>query len=90
MSNINNIAYENIGKIYNLCLNNIIQNIFLHIPYIKRYKIWKRHETRKRAIKHNINEEIHNPKNFNGYTEENVENKKQRIYNIVKFQISSY
>jgi len=29
-------------------------------------------------------------KNFNRYTKENVENKKQRINNIVKFQISSF
>ena len=117
--NINDIAYENIGKIFNLCLNDIIQNniedidyisiikiislssslykisensnekIFLN-RYIKSHKIWKRYEIWKGIIKYSINEEMHNQKNFNRYTEENVENKKQRINNIVKFQISSY
>ena len=29
-------------------------------------------------------------KNFNRYTKENVENKKQRINNIVKFHISPF
>ena len=117
--NINDIAYENIGKIFNLCLNDIIQNnidgidyisiikiislssslykiaensnekIFLN-RYIKSHKIWKRFEIWKGIIKYSINEEMHNQKNFNRYTEENVENKKQRINNIVKFQISSY
>ena len=117
--NINDIAYENIGKIFNLCLNDIIQNniedidyisiikiislssslykthensnekIFLY-RYIKSHKIWKRYEIWKGIIKYSINEEMHNQKNFNRYTEENVENKKQRINNIVKFQISSY
>ena len=117
--NINDIAYENIGKIFNLCLNDIIQNniddidyisiikiislssslykisensnekIFLN-RYIKSHKIWKRYEIWKGIIKYSINEEMHNQKNFNRYTEENVENKKQRINNIAKFQISSY
>ena len=117
--NINDIAYENIGKIFNLCLNDIIQNniedidyisiikiislssslykidensnekIFLN-RYIKSHKIWKRYEIWKGIIKYSINEEMHNQKNFNRYTEENVENKKKRINNIVKFQISSY
>ena len=117
--NINDIAYENIGKIFNLCLNDIIQNniedidfisiikiislssslykmpensnekIFLN-RYIKSHKIWKRYEIWKGIIKYSINEEMHNQKNFNRYTEENVDNKKQRINNIVKFQISSY
>ena len=117
--NINDIAYENIGKIFNLCLNDIIQNniedidyisiikiislssslykiaensnekIFLN-RYIKSHKIWKRYEIWKGIIKYSINEEMHNQKNFNRYNEENVENKKQRINNIVKFQISSY
>ena len=117
--NINDIAYENIGKIFNLCLNDIIQNniddidyisiikiislssslykiaensnekIFLN-RYIKSHKIWKRYEIWKGIIKYSINEEMHNQKNFNRYTEEKVENKKQRINNIVKFQISSY
>ena len=117
--NINDIAYENIGKIFNLCLNDIIQNniedidyisiikiislssslykisensnekIFLN-RYIKSHKIWKRYEIWKGIIKYSINEEMHNQKNFNRYNEENIENKKQRINNIVKFQISSY
>ena len=117
--NINDIAYENIGKIFNLCLNDIIQNniedidyisiikiislssslykisensnekIFLN-RYIKNHKIWKRYEIWKGIIKYSINEEMHNQKNFNRYNEENIENKKQRINNIVKFQISSY
>jgi hypothetical protein len=117
--NINDIAYENIGKIFNLCLNDIIQNniddidyisiikiislssslykisensnekIFLN-RYIKSHKIWKRYEIWKGIIKYSINEEMHNQKNFNRYTEENVENKKKRINNIAKFQISSY
>ena len=117
--NINDIAYENIGKIFNLCLNDIIQNniedidyisiikiislssslykisensnekIFLN-RYIKSHKIWKRYEIWKGIIKYSINEEMHNQKNFNRYTEENVKNKKKRINNIAKFQISSY
>ena len=117
--NINNISYENIGKIFNLCLNDIIQNsiedidyisiiiilslsstlykvsensnekIFLN-KYIKSHKIWKRYDIWKGVIKYNINEEMHNQKNFNRYYEENLENKNKRIINIVKFQISSY
>ena len=117
--NINNIAYDNIGKILNLCLNDIIQTnideidyisiiiiislsstlykisensnekIFLN-KYIKSHKIWKRYEIWKGVIKYSINEEMHNQKNFNRYSEENFENKKKRINNIVKFQLSSY
>ena len=117
--NINNIAYDNIGKILNLCLNDIIQTnideidyisiiiiislsstlykisensnekIFLN-KYIKIHKIWKRYEIWKGVIKYSINEEMHNQKNFNRYSEENFENKKKRINNIVKFQLSSY
>ena len=117
--NLNNISYENIGKIFNLCLNDIIQNsiedidyisiiiilslsstlykvsensnekIFLN-KYIKGHKIWKRYDIWKGVIKYNINEEMHNQKNFNRYYEENLENKNKRIINIVKFQISSY
>ena len=38
MSNINNIAYENIGKIYNLYLNDIIQNNIGDIDYVPTIK----------------------------------------------------
>ena len=37
--NINDIAYENIGKIFNLCLNDIIQNNIEDIDYISIIKI---------------------------------------------------
>ena len=117
--NINNIAYDNIGKILNLCLNDIVQSniddmdyisiiiilllsstlyktsenqnekIFLY-KYVKSHKIWKRYEIWKGVIKYSINEEMHNQKNFNRYSEENFDTKKQRINNIVKFQLSSY
>ena len=33
---------------------------------------------------------MHNQKNFNRYSKEDLDNKKQRINNITKFQISSY
>ena len=33
---------------------------------------------------------MHNQKNFNRYTEEDFNDKKQRINNIVKFQINYY
>ena len=38
MSNINNIAYENIGKIYNLYLTDKIQNNIGDIVYITTIK----------------------------------------------------
>jgi hypothetical protein len=116
--NINTIAYNNIGKILNLCLNDIFQDntnidyfslvkiisssstlykisddskekIFLN-KYIKSHEIWKKYDTWKNAIKYSINEEMHNQKNFNIYTEEDFNIKKKRINNIVKFQINYY
>ena len=36
--NNNNVAYENIGKIYNLCLNDIIQNNIGDIDYVTTIK----------------------------------------------------
>ena len=116
--NINTIAYNNIGKILNLCLNDVYQEltnidyfslvkiisssstlykisddskekIFLN-KYIKSHEIWKKYDTWKNAIKYSINEEMHNQKNFNIYTEEYFNIKKKRINNIVKFQINYY
>ena len=116
--NINTIAYNNIGKILNLCLNDVYQEltnidyfslvkiisssstlykisddskekIFLN-KYIKSHEIWKKYDTWKNAIKYSINEEMHNQKNFNIYTEEDFNIKKKRIDNIVKFQINYY
>ena len=117
--NINPISYTNIGKILNLCLNDIVENdidnidyisiiiiislsstlyktsensyekIFLN-KYIKNHKIWKKYEIWKGVVKYSINEEMHNQKNFNRYSKEDLDNKKQRINNITKFQISSY
>ena len=117
--NINIFAYDNIGKILNLCLNDIILNIndnidyfsiIMIIPlsstlyktlentnekifldkYINSHKIWKKYEIWKNIIKYSINEEMHNQKIFNRFSEEDTENKKQRKNNIVKFQLSSY
>ena len=116
--NINTIAYNNIGKILNLCLNDVYQEltnidyfslvkiisssstlykisddskekIFLN-KYIKSHEIWKKYDTWKNAIKYSINEEMHNQKNFNRYTEDDFNIKKKRIDNIVKFQINYY
>ena len=116
--NLNSISYNNIGKIMNLCLNEIILNkedidyisiiiiislsstlykndektkerIFLN-KYIKAHEIWKKIEIWRNIIKYSINEELHNQKNFNRYSEEDINNKKQRINNIVKFKLNSY
>ena len=115
---IDEITYINIGKIINLCLNVIMQNMnesidynsilmifslgstLYKIPdnsdekillnkYIKVHKIWKKYEIWKGLIKYSINEEMHNQKNFNGFSDNN-KNKKQRIDNIVKVQIISF
>ena len=115
---ISDIIYDNIGKIINICLNDIFQNmdesidyssilmifslgstlykipdnseekIFLN-KYIKLHKIWKKYEIWKGLIKYSINEEMHNQKNFNGFSDNN-KNKKERIDNIVKVQIISF
>ena len=115
---ISDITYDNIGKIINICLNDIFQNmdesidyssilmifslgstlykipdnseekIFLN-KYIKLHKIWKKYEIWKGLIKYSINEEMHNQKNFNGFSDNN-KNKKERIDNIVKVQIISF
>ena len=116
--NLNSISYNNIGKIMNLCLNEIVLNkenidyisiiiiislsstlykndektkerIFLN-KYIKAHEIWKKIEIWRNIIKYSINEELHNQKNFNRYSEEDINNKKQRINNIVKFKLNSY
>ena len=115
---LDDITYINIGKIINLCLNVIMQNMnesidynsilmifslgstLYKIPdnsdekillnkYIKVHKIWKKYEIWKGLIKYSINEEMHNQKNFNGFSDNN-KNKKQRIDNIVKVQIISF
>ena len=116
--NLDEIPYNNIGKILNLCLNGIIVNksnidypniisiislsstlykissnknerIFLN-KYIKNHEIFKKYETWKNAIKYSIIEEMHNQKNFNRYSKEDFNEKKKRINNIVKFQVTSY
>ena len=116
--NLDEIPYNNIGKILNLCLNGIIANksnidypniisiislsstlykispnknerIFLN-KYIKNHEIFKKYETWKNAIKYSIIEEMHNQKNFNRYSKEDFNEKKKRINNIVKFQVTSY
>ena len=116
--NLDEIPYNNIGKILNLCLNGIIENksnidypniisiislsstlykissnknerIFLN-KYIKNHEIFKKYETWKNAIKYSIIEEMHNQKNFNRYSKEDFNEKKKRINNIVKFQVTSY
>ena len=116
--NLDEMPYNNIGKILNLCLNGIIVNksnidypniisiislsstlykissnknerIFLN-KYIKNHEIFKKYETWKNAIKYSIIEEMHNQKNFNRYSKEDFNEKKKRINNIVKFQVTSY
>ena len=117
--NLDEISYNNLGKILNLCLNGILSNksnnidyqsiiliislsstlytissdknerIFLN-KYIKSHEIFKKYETWKNLIKYSIIEEMHNQKNFNRYSKEDYNDKKKRINNIVKFQISSY
>ena len=116
--NLNSTSYNNIGKILNYSLNEILINkedidyisiiiiislsstiykndektkerIFLN-ECIKNHEIWKKIEIWKNIIKYSINEELHNQKNFNRYSEEDITNKKQRINNIVKFKLNSY
>ena len=116
--NLNSTSYNNIGKILNYSLNEILINkedidyisiiiiislsstiykndektkerIFLN-ECIKNHEIWKKIEIWKNTIKYSINEELHNQKNFNRYSEEDITNKKQRINNIVKFKLNSY
>ena len=116
--NLNSVSYNNIGKILNFSLNEIILNkedidyisiiiiislsstlykndektkerIFLN-KYIKSHAIWKKIEIWRNIIKYSINEELHNQKNFNRYSEEDINNKKERINNIVKFKLNSY
>ena len=68
--------------------DNSEEKIFLN-KYIKLHKIWKKYEIWKGLIKYSINEEMHNQKNFNGFSDNN-KNKKERIDNIVKVQIISF
>ena len=120
--NISDITYDNIGKILNICLdelssskqkeidydsiiiiinlsstlyktsndiNNNLPRIFLQ-KSINDHPIWKNYEIWKGIIKHSINEEMHNQKNFNIYSKEDFTTKKERINNIVKFQLNTY
>ena len=114
---ISDIIYDNIGKIINICLNDIFQNmeesidyssilmifslgstlykipdnseekIFLN-KYIKLHKIWKKYEIWKGLIKYSINEEMHNQKKYNLFSEENDILYNIRIKDIIKGQIS--
>jgi hypothetical protein len=119
--NINNITFDNIGKILNDCLEAIINDKTKVIDYdsiiiiinlsstlyktsndisknmpriflqtsIKDHKIWKNNDIWKGVIRYNINEEMHNQKNFNIYSKEDYLSKKERINNIVKFQLNT-
>ena len=120
--NINDITYDNIGKILNLCLDEISNNKQKEIDYesiiiiinlsstlyktstdidnnlpriflqknINTHQIWKKYEIWKGIIKYSIIEEMHNQKNFNIYSKEDYLTKKERINNIVKFQLNTY
>ena len=120
--NISDITYDNIGKILNICLdelssskqkeidydsiiiiinlsstlyktsndiNNNLPRIFLQ-KSINDHHIWKNYDIWKGIINHSINEEMHNQKNFNIYSKEDFTTKKERINNIVKFQLNTY
>jgi len=120
--NISDITYDNIGKILNICLDELSNNKQKEIDYdsiiiiinlsstlyktsndtnnslpriflqksINEHQIWKKYEIWKGIIKHSINEEMHNQKNFNIYSKEDFTTKKERINNIVKFQLNTY
>ena len=92
------IDYESIIIIINLSstlymssddTKNNLPRIFLQ-KSINAHKIWKENEIWKGIIKYSINEEMHNQKNFNIYSKEDYLTKKERINNIVKFQLNTY
>ena len=95
IANKSNIDYPNIISIISLSStlykisSNKNERIFLN-KYIKNHEIFKKYETWKNAIKYSIIEEMHNQKNFNRYSKEDFNEKKKRINNIVKFQVTSY
>jgi hypothetical protein len=120
--NISDITYDNIGKILNICLDELSSNKQKEIDYdsiiiiinlsstlyktsndtnnnlpriflqksINDHHIWKNYDIWKGIINHSINEEMHNQKNFNIYSKEDFTTKKERINNIVKFQLNTY
>ena len=69
--------------------NNNLPRIFLQ-KSINDHHIWKNYDIWKGIINHSINEEMHNQKNFNIYSKEDFTTKKERINNIVKFQLNTY
>ena len=70
-------------------INKNLPRIFLQ-KNISKHKIWKDYNIWKGIIKYSINEEMHNQKNFNIYSKEDYLAKKERIINIVKFQLHTY
>ena len=94
----NEIDYDSIIIIINLSstlyktssdTNYNLPRIFLQTS-ISDHKIWKNIDIWKGVIKYSINEEMHNQKNFNIYSKEDYSAKKERINNIVKFQLNTY
>ena len=70
-------------------IKNNLPRIFLQ-KIISEHKIWKDYDIWKGIIKYSINEEMHNQKNFSIYSKEDFLAKKERIINIVKFQLNTY
>ena len=70
-------------------VNSNSPRIFLQ-KNISGHKIWKDYDIWKGIIKYSINEEMHNQKNFIIYSKEDYSIKKERITNIVKFQLNTY
>ena len=95
---INEIDFESIITIINLSStlyktsedkNNNLPRVFLQ-KSLNGHKIWKNFDILKGIIKYSINEEMHNQKNFSIYSKEDYLTKKERINNIVKFQLNTY
>ncbi len=76
-------------SLYKPAAENNKPRVFLQ-DYLQEHSIWNQNTFWTGMIKHYINEEMHNQKNYNIYNVESFETKENRLKTLIKSQINSF